>query len=53
MAWQCPYSLLELHRLNPHNFAYGDRVVLPDGHTGMVPKVGYRYGHVNADTGAD
>ena len=24
-----------------------------DGRTGMVSKVGYKYGHVNADFGAD
>ncbi|MBD1877067.1 hypothetical protein H6F75_26635 [Nodosilinea sp. FACHB-131] len=53
MAWQCPYTPLELHQLNPHNFDYGDRVVLPDGRTGMVSKVGYKYGHVDADTEAD
>lgn len=29
MTWQCPYSPLELHQLNPHDFAYGDRVILP------------------------
>lgn len=53
MTWQCPYTPLELHQLNPHNFAYGDRIVLPDGRPGMVSKVGYKYGHVDADTGAD
>ncbi|MBW4486009.1 MAG: hypothetical protein KME14_26090 [Tildeniella torsiva UHER 1998/13D] len=53
MTWQCPYTPLELHQLNPHGFDYGDRVVLPDGRTGMVSKVGYKYGHVDADTGAD
>jgi hypothetical protein len=53
MTWQCPYTPLELHQLNPHNFDYGDRVVLPDGRPGMVSKVGYKYGHVDADTGAD
>ncbi|MBD2114946.1 MULTISPECIES: hypothetical protein [Cyanophyceae] len=37
----------------PHGFAYGDRVVLPDGRLGTVSKVGYKYGHVDADTGAD
>ncbi|MBD1914646.1 MULTISPECIES: hypothetical protein [Cyanophyceae] len=42
-----------MHQLNPHDFAYGDRVVLPDGRTGMVSKVGYKYGHVDADSGAD
>jgi hypothetical protein len=29
MAYQCPYTPLELHALNPHCFDYGDRVVLP------------------------
>ena len=53
MAWQCPYSPLELHQFNPHGFDYGDRVVLPDGRTEMVSKVGYKYGYVDADTGAD
>jgi hypothetical protein len=53
MAWQCPYTPLELHAFNPHGFEYGDRVVLPDGRTGMVAKTGYKYGHVDADTGAD
>ncbi|MBD1914319.1 MULTISPECIES: hypothetical protein [Cyanophyceae] len=53
MTWQCLYTPLELHQLNPHNFAYGDRVVLPDGRTGTVSKVGYKYGHVDANTGAD
>lgn len=53
MTWQCPYTPLELYQLNPHNFAYGDRVVLPDGRTGTVSKTGYKYGFVDADTGAD
>ncbi|MBD2110221.1 MULTISPECIES: hypothetical protein [Cyanophyceae] len=53
MTWQCPYTPLELHQFNPHDFAYGDRIVLPDGRTGMVSKVGYKYGHVDADSGAD
>ena len=53
MAWECPYSPLELHALNLHGFEYGDRVVLPDARTGMVSKVGYKYGHIDADTGAD
>jgi hypothetical protein len=53
MTWQCPYTPLELHQLNPHNFTYADRVVLPDGRTGMVSKVGYKYGYVDADTGAE
>lgn len=51
-TWQCPYTPLELHQLKPHDFAYGDRVVLPDGRSEMVFKVGYKYGHVDADTGA-
>ncbi|MGB3310277.1 MAG: hypothetical protein WBG32_16725 [Nodosilinea sp.] len=53
MTWQCPYTPLELHQLNPHGFDYGDRVVLPDGRPGMVSKVGYKYGFVDADAGAD
>jgi hypothetical protein len=53
MAWQCPYSPLELHQLNPHGFDYGHRVILPDGRAGMVSKAGYKYAHVDADTGAD
>ncbi len=53
MAWKCPYTPLELHQLNPHGFDYGHRVILPDGRAGMVSKVGYKYGHVDADTGAD
>jgi len=53
MAWQCPYTPLELHQLNPHDIDYGDLVVLPDGRTGMVSKAGYKYGRVDADTGAD
>ncbi|MEA5452042.1 hypothetical protein VB780_25940 [Leptolyngbya sp. CCNP1308] len=39
MTWQCPYTPLELHQLNPHGFDYGDHVVLPDVCTGMVSKV--------------
>jgi hypothetical protein len=35
MTWQCPYTPLELHQLNPHGFDYGDRVVLPDSRTGI------------------
>jgi hypothetical protein len=53
MTWQCPYTPLELLELNPHNFDYGDLVILPDGRTGMVSKAGYKYAWVDADTGAD
>ena len=53
MAWQCPYSPLELLEFNPHGFDYGARVILPDGRAGIVSKVGYKYAHVDADTGAD
>lgn len=52
MTWQPP-TPLEQAALNPHGFDYGDRVVLPDGRTGTVSKAGYKYAHVNADTGAD
>lgn len=52
MTWQPP-TPLEQHQLNPHALAFGDRVVLPDGRTGMVSKVGYKYGWVDAYTGAD
>lgn len=53
MAWQCPYIPLEWHHFNPHSFDFGDLVVLPDGPTGMVCKVGYKLACVDADTGAD
>jgi hypothetical protein len=53
MAWQCPYTPLELLEFNPHSFDYGARVILPDGRAGIVSKVGYKYAHVDADTGAD
>jgi len=53
MAWQCPHSPLELHQLNPHNFDYGDRVILPDGRAGTISKPGYQHVWVDADTGAD
>jgi hypothetical protein len=53
MVWQCPYSPLELHQLNPHGFDYSARVILPDGRAGMVSKVGYKYASVDADIGAD
>lgn len=53
MSYQCPYSPLELHQLNPHGFDYGDRVVLPDGRTGTISKMGYSFTSVDADTGAD
>jgi len=53
MTWQCPYSPIELHQFNPHGFDYGHRVVLPDSRTGMVSKVGYKYGHVDADNAPD
>jgi hypothetical protein len=53
MAYECPYSPIELHALNPHGLDYGDRIVLPDGRTGMVSKPGYKYAYVDADTGAD
>jgi hypothetical protein len=51
MAWQCPYTPLELLEFNPHGFDYGARVILPDGRAGMVSKAGYNYAHV--DAGAD
>ena len=53
MAWQCPYTPLELVAFNPHGFDYGDRVVLPDGRTGMVSKVGFKYAWVDAAHGPD
>lgn len=53
MTYQCPYTPLELHAFNPHALEYGDRVVLPDGRLGMVSKVGYKYGYVDADDGPD
>lgn len=53
MTYQCPYTPLELATMNPHNFAYRDRVVLPDGRTGTISKIGYSYTWADADTGAD
>jgi hypothetical protein len=53
MTYQCPYTPLELAALNPHALAYGSRVVLPDGRTGMVSKHGYKHCYVDADHGAD
>jgi hypothetical protein len=53
MAYQCPYTPIELGILNPHQFEYADRVTLPDGRVGTVSKTGYKYGFVDADTGPD
>jgi hypothetical protein len=53
MPYQCPYTPLELATMNPHNFDYRDRVVLPDGRLGTISKIGYSYTGADADTGAD
>ena len=53
MPYKCPYSPLELAAMNPHNFACRDRVVLPDGRTGTISKIGYSYTWADADDGAD
>jgi len=53
MTYQCPYSPLELAAMNPHGFDYNHRVVLPDGRTGTISKMGYSFTSVDADTGAD
>ena len=53
MPYTCPYSPLELAAMNPHGFDYNHRVVLPDGRTGTISKMGYSYTSVDADTGAD
>ena len=53
MAYTCPYTPLELVAMNPHNFDYNHRVVLPDGRTGTISKMGYSFTSVDADSGAD
>jgi hypothetical protein len=53
MPYQCPYTPLELHQLNPHGFDYNHRVVLPDGRLGTISKIGYSYVWADADTGPD
>ena len=52
MTYQPP-TPLEQHQLNPNNFAYGDRVVLPDGRSATISKTGYKYAWADADHGAD
>ena len=53
MPYTCPYSPLELAAMNPHSFEYNHRVVLPDGRTGTISKMGYKYTSVDADSGPD
>ena len=50
MPWQPPTPLEQL-AMNPHNFDYDARVVLPSGQTGTLDKLGFRLGQVAIDGG--
>jgi hypothetical protein len=51
MAWQCPYTPLELLEMNPHDLDYDSRVILPTGQIGTLDKLGFRLGQVAIDGG--